>query len=165
VAWVALWRAIHQLRKYSFLMISPKLLDFSPFFFMISSALGTADFLVLLELSGDGYSLLCSKKQPPRHRKFVSFFVPWNGILSRFFLFWRVVQNKIPRVSFYFCSSVRNSKHFLFRGTVLNRIPRVFCSSEPQEFYRKKPFFCLFCLPWNFFCRKFPTLSASIARR
>jgi hypothetical protein len=49
------------------LMISPKLLDFSPFFFLISSPLGTADFLVLLELSGDGYSLLCSKKQPPRH--------------------------------------------------------------------------------------------------
>jgi hypothetical protein len=48
-------------------MISPKLLDFSPFFFLISSPLGTADFLVLLELSGDGYSLLCSKKQPPRH--------------------------------------------------------------------------------------------------
>jgi hypothetical protein len=43
-------------------MISPKLLDFSPFFFLISSPLGTADFLVLLELSGDGYSLLCSKQ-------------------------------------------------------------------------------------------------------
>jgi hypothetical protein len=42
-------------------MISPKLLDFSPFFFLISSRLGTEDFLVLLELSGDGYSLLCSK--------------------------------------------------------------------------------------------------------
>jgi hypothetical protein len=48
-------------------MISPKLLDFLPFFLLISSPLGTADFLVLLELSGDGYSLLCSKKQPPRH--------------------------------------------------------------------------------------------------
>jgi hypothetical protein len=48
-------------------MISPKLLDFSPFFFLISSPLGTADFLMLLEPSGDGYSLLCSKKQPPRH--------------------------------------------------------------------------------------------------
>jgi hypothetical protein len=48
-------------------MISPRLLDFSPFFFLISSPLGTADFFVLLELSGDGYSLLCSKKRPPRH--------------------------------------------------------------------------------------------------
>jgi hypothetical protein len=48
-------------------MISPKLLDISPFFLLIFSHLGTADFLVLLELSGDGYSLLCSKKQPPRH--------------------------------------------------------------------------------------------------
>jgi hypothetical protein len=59
-------------KEYSFLMISPKLLDFSPFFFLISSPLGTADFLVLLELSGDGYSLLCSKKQPPRHSKYIS---------------------------------------------------------------------------------------------
>jgi hypothetical protein len=48
-------------------MISPKLLDFSPFFLLVFSPLGTADFLMLLELSGDGYSLLCSKKQPPRH--------------------------------------------------------------------------------------------------
>jgi hypothetical protein len=48
-------------------MISPELHDFSPFFLLISSPLGTADFLVLLELSGDGYSLLCSKIQPPRH--------------------------------------------------------------------------------------------------
>ncbi len=67
MAWVALWQAFHQTRKYSFLMISPKLLDFSPFFFLISSPLGTADFFMLLELSGDGYSLLCSKKQHLRH--------------------------------------------------------------------------------------------------
>ncbi len=48
-------------------MISPKLLDFSPFFFLIFSPLGTADFFMLLEPPGDGYSLLCSKKQPPWH--------------------------------------------------------------------------------------------------
>ena len=60
MAWVALWRAFLHTMKCSFLMISPKLHDFSPFFFLISSPLGTADFLVLLELSGDGYSLLCS---------------------------------------------------------------------------------------------------------
>jgi hypothetical protein len=48
-------------------MISPKLLDFSPFFFLIFSPLETADFIMLLEPSGDGYSLLCGKKQPPRH--------------------------------------------------------------------------------------------------
>jgi hypothetical protein len=54
-------------KEYSFLMISPKVFDFSPFFFMITSPLGTSDFLVLLELSGDGYSLLCSKKHHPRH--------------------------------------------------------------------------------------------------
>jgi hypothetical protein len=67
VAWVALWRAFHQTRKCSFLMISPKLLDISPFFLLIFSPLGTADFLILLRLPGDGFSLLCSKKQPPRH--------------------------------------------------------------------------------------------------
>jgi hypothetical protein len=52
-------------------MISPKLLDFSPFFLLIFSPLGTAEFLLLLELSGDGYPLLCSKKQPPRHNSFI----------------------------------------------------------------------------------------------
>ncbi len=67
VAWVALWRAFLNTGKYSFLKISPKFLDISPFFLLIISPLGTADFLVLLELSGDGYSLLCSKKQPPWH--------------------------------------------------------------------------------------------------
>jgi hypothetical protein len=36
---------------------------------MIFSLLETADFLMLLKPSGDGYSLLCSKKQPPRHRR------------------------------------------------------------------------------------------------
>ncbi len=35
MAWVALWGAFHQTRKYSFLMISPKLLDISPFFLLI----------------------------------------------------------------------------------------------------------------------------------
>ncbi len=35
---------------------------------MIFSPLETAVFLMLLELPGDGYSLLCSIKQPPRHR-------------------------------------------------------------------------------------------------
>jgi hypothetical protein len=71
VVWVALWRAFPQTRKYSFLMISPKLLDFSPFFLLIFSPLGTADFFMLLELSGHGYSLLCSKKQPPWHTYFI----------------------------------------------------------------------------------------------
>jgi hypothetical protein len=67
MVWAALWRAFLHTMKCSFLMISPKLHDFLPFFFLISSPLGTADVLVLLELPGDGYSLLCSKKQPPRH--------------------------------------------------------------------------------------------------
>jgi hypothetical protein len=53
-------------------MISLKLLDFSPLFLLIFSPLGTADFFMLLELSGDGYSLLCRKKQPPRHSPGIS---------------------------------------------------------------------------------------------
>jgi hypothetical protein len=73
MAWVALRAFLHTM-KYSFLMISPKLHNFSPFFLLISSPLGTANFLMLLELSGDGYSLLCSKKQPPRHNYSVHFF-------------------------------------------------------------------------------------------
>jgi hypothetical protein len=48
-------------------MISPYLYDFWPFFLPIFSSLETADFLMLLRLPGDGYSLLCSKKQPPQH--------------------------------------------------------------------------------------------------
>jgi hypothetical protein len=83
-----------------------------------------------------------------KNPKVCFFSMEWNS--ESFFLFWGVVQNKVPRVSFYFCSSVRNSEHFLFRGMVQNRIPRVFCSSEPQEFHGNKPFFCLFCLPWIF---------------
>jgi hypothetical protein len=42
-------------------MISPKLHDFSLFFLLIPSPLGTAVLLVLIRLLGDGYSLLGSK--------------------------------------------------------------------------------------------------------
>jgi hypothetical protein len=49
-------------RKYSFLMISQKLYDFSPFFLLISSPHWKADFLILIRLLGDGFSLLGSKK-------------------------------------------------------------------------------------------------------
>ncbi len=48
-------------------MISPYLSDFWPIFLLIFSPLETADFLMLFTPSGDGYSLLCSKKQPTRH--------------------------------------------------------------------------------------------------
>ncbi len=48
MAWVALWQAFRQTRKCSFLMISPKLLDFSRFFLLIFSPLGTADFCCYL---------------------------------------------------------------------------------------------------------------------
>ncbi len=47
-------------------MISPYLYDLWPFLLLIFSPLETADFLMLLMPPGDGYSLLCSKKQPPR---------------------------------------------------------------------------------------------------
>ncbi len=84
MAWVALWRAFLNTGKCSFLMISPKLLDISPFFLLIFSPLGTADFLVLLELPGDGYSLLCSKKQPPRHSNVLT--NRWNAAIRSMFL-------------------------------------------------------------------------------
>jgi hypothetical protein len=48
-------------------MISPYLHDFWPVFLLIFSPLETADFFMLFKPSGDGYSLLCSKKQPPQH--------------------------------------------------------------------------------------------------
>ncbi len=51
----------------SFLMISPYLLDFCPVFLLVFSPLDTADFLMLFKPLGDGYSLLCSKKQLSRH--------------------------------------------------------------------------------------------------
>jgi hypothetical protein len=62
VAWVAIWWAFPQTQKLSFLMISPYLLDFCPVFLLIFSPLETADFLMLFKPSGDGYSLVCSKK-------------------------------------------------------------------------------------------------------
>jgi hypothetical protein len=46
---------------YSFLMISPNLLDTWPIFFLILSCYGTLHFLIELRTSGDGYSLLGSK--------------------------------------------------------------------------------------------------------
>ena len=52
-------------------MISPYLQDFCPFFLLIFSTLETADFFMLLKPSGDGYSLLCSKKQPLWHNIFI----------------------------------------------------------------------------------------------
>ncbi len=47
---------------YSFLMISPNLLDIWPMFLLILSRYETAHFLTLLRLPGDGYSQLGSKK-------------------------------------------------------------------------------------------------------
>ncbi len=44
-------------------------------------------------------------------REFASIFVPWKGI-SNCFLFCRMIQNGIPRVCSYFCSTVQISKHF-----------------------------------------------------
>jgi hypothetical protein len=47
---------------YSFLMISPNLLDIWPVFFLILSRYGALHFLIVIRTSGDGYSLLGSKK-------------------------------------------------------------------------------------------------------
>jgi hypothetical protein len=44
------------------LMISPNLLDIWPVFFLILSRYGTLHFLIVLRTTGDGYSLLGSKK-------------------------------------------------------------------------------------------------------
>jgi hypothetical protein len=52
----------HFLNGYSFLMISPNLLDIWPVFFLILSRYETAHFLIVFRTSGDGYSLLGSKK-------------------------------------------------------------------------------------------------------
>jgi hypothetical protein len=49
-------------------MISPYLLDFCPVFLLVFSPLETADFLMLSKPLGDGYSLLCTQKQLPRHK-------------------------------------------------------------------------------------------------
>jgi hypothetical protein len=48
---------------------------------LVFSPLGTADFFILLELPGDGYSLLCSKKQPPQHNENINF--AWNKIKTQ----------------------------------------------------------------------------------
>jgi hypothetical protein len=61
-------------------MISPYLYDFWPFLLLIFSPLETADFFMLLKPPGDGYSLLCSKKQPPQHNVLVQ----TNSSKSRF---------------------------------------------------------------------------------
>jgi hypothetical protein len=47
---------------YSFLMISPNLLDIWPMFLLILFRYETAHFLKVLRLPGDGYSLWGSKK-------------------------------------------------------------------------------------------------------
>jgi hypothetical protein len=46
---------------------------------LIFSPLETADFLMLFTPSGDGYSLLCSKKQPPQHKAFKGDFL--SGVI------------------------------------------------------------------------------------
>ena len=47
---------------YSFVMISPNLIDIWPVFFLILSRCGTLHFCIVIMTSGDGYSLLGSKK-------------------------------------------------------------------------------------------------------
>jgi hypothetical protein len=59
VAWLGL---AHFHNCYSFLTISPNLHDIWPVFFLILSHYETAHFLIVLRSSGDGYSLLGSKK-------------------------------------------------------------------------------------------------------
>ena len=58
-----MWFGLAHFHKgYSFLMISPNLLDIWPVFFLILSRCGTLHFLIVIRTSGIGYSLLGSKK-------------------------------------------------------------------------------------------------------
>ncbi len=80
VAWVALWQAYDQTRTYSFLMISPKLHDISPFFLLTFSFLRTADFLYYLGFQVMAI-LCCGSKNSLRgtgHVKWV--ILPWGAI-------------------------------------------------------------------------------------
>jgi hypothetical protein len=86
-----------------------------------------------------------------------SFFVPRNEIPSCF-LFRGMVQNRIPRVCFYFCSMYRILSIFLLCVTVRNGIPRVFCSAEQPEFRRNKPIVPSSVFRGIIFCRILPTL-------
>jgi hypothetical protein len=53
---------VHFHSGYSFLMISPNLLDIWPVLFLIFSRYGTLHFFIVIRASGDGNSLLGSKK-------------------------------------------------------------------------------------------------------
>ncbi len=60
---LCMWLGLaHFHNGYSFLMISPNLLDIWPVFFLILSRYETGRFLIVFRTSGDGYSLLGSKK-------------------------------------------------------------------------------------------------------
>jgi hypothetical protein len=66
-----------------------------------------------------------------------SIFVLRNWILSCFLLC-GMVQNRIPRVCFYFYPWYRITSTFLLCATVWNGLPRVFCSAEQPQFRRNK---------------------------
>jgi hypothetical protein len=55
---LSMWLGLaHFHNGYSFLMISPNLLDIWPMFFLILSRYETAHLLIVFRTSGDGYSL------------------------------------------------------------------------------------------------------------
>jgi hypothetical protein len=60
---LSMWLGLaHFHNGYSFLMISPNLLDIWPVYFLILSRYETVHLLIVFRTSGDGYSLLGSKK-------------------------------------------------------------------------------------------------------
>jgi hypothetical protein len=60
---LCMWLGLaHFHNGYSFLMISPNLLDIWPVFFLILSRYEIAHFFIVFRTSCDGYSLLGSKK-------------------------------------------------------------------------------------------------------
>jgi hypothetical protein len=68
---------------------------------------------------------------------FASFFVPCNVILSCF-LFRGMVQNRIPRVCFYFCSMVQNFELFSplwngLEGNAESFMFRVMAGTPPEQ--------------------------------
>jgi len=60
---LCMWLGLAHFHKgYSFLMISPNLLDIWPMFLLILSHYETAHFFIVLRPPGNGYSLVGSKK-------------------------------------------------------------------------------------------------------
>ncbi len=124
-------------------MISPKLLDFSPFFLLIFSPLVTADFLLLLELSGDGYSLLCSKKKPLRHNSFI----PGHVTVQHYFRPFQVLFPTVLSYSFFPGHLFAVCGLFIAVKTIITCL-LLFGSAQWEWDHLVNPQFCIALLPF-----------------